>query len=110
MYNSALQGLLFLPLQLAGSMFATNMGATMFIGLAGTSAASGFAPIMFEWHVSINPYNAKIFVFIKMATKGLFNLKSSQMSWLGLSASFENLCYGSTAIINILLYQRGDRL
>ena len=29
---------------------------------------------------------------------------------LALSASFEYLCYGFTAIINILLLQRGDRL
>ena len=44
----------------------------------------------------------------KMETKGFFqleviNLKSSQMSWLALSALFEYICYGSTAILNILI-------
>ena len=32
------------------------------------------------------------------------------MSWLVLPASFEYLCYGSKAIINILLFQCDDRL
>ena len=32
------------------------------------------------------------------------------MSSLALSDSFEYLCYGSTAIRNILVLQRGDRL
>ena len=32
------------------------------------------------------------------------------MSYSALSASFEYLCYGSTAISNILLFQCGDRL
>ena len=30
------------------------------------------------------------------------------MSQLALSTSFEYMCYGSTAIINILLFRRGD--
>ena len=29
---------------------------------------------------------------------------------IAVSASFEYLCYGSTAIINIILFQCGDRL
>ena len=32
------------------------------------------------------------------------------MSQLALSTLFEYLCYGSMAIINILLFQDGDRL
>ena len=43
-------------------------------------------------------------------SKGFFNLKSSYMSQLVLSASFEYLCYGATAIIHILLFQCEDRL
>ena len=39
---------------MGGSIFAANIGAPMFIGLAGTAAANGFAPVMFEWHVSQN--------------------------------------------------------
>ena len=39
--------------------------------------------------------------------KAFFNLKPSQMFWLGISDSFEYLCYGSTAIINVLLFQCG---
>ena len=38
-------------MQIAGSLFATNVGAPMFIGVAGSAAAFGFAPVMFEWHV-----------------------------------------------------------
>ena len=45
---------------------------------------------------TINPYNA-------MEAKGFSDFKSSQMSWLVLSASFEYLCYGSTAIIHLLI-------
>ena len=36
-----------------------------------------------------------------MDTKGFFNLKSSLMSELALSDSFEYLCYGYTTIISI---------
>ena len=32
------------------------------------------------------------------------------MSYLALSASFEYLSYGSTAFVNILFFQRGDRI
>ena len=40
-----------------------------------------------------------------------FVLKSSYISQLALSASFEYLCYGFTAIINILLFSvRGSTL
>ena len=41
---------------------------------------------------------------------GIFDLKSSYMSYLARSASFEYLCYESTVIRNILLFQRGYRL
>ena len=66
-----------------------------------------------KWYVlyassQINNNNNKV---KNIATKrGFFNLKSSQMSYLALSASFEYLCYGSTAIRNSLLFQCGDRL
>ena len=46
--------------QIAGSIFATNMGASLFIGLCGSAAASGFAPVMFEWHVSSIPSFTKL--------------------------------------------------
>ena len=45
-----------------------------------------------------------------MDTNNFFNLKSSPVALLGLSASSEYLCYESTAIIIILLFQCGDRL
>ena len=38
-----------------------------------------------------------------METKGIFNLKSSSMSYLALSASFEYLCYGSITITICLI-------
>ena len=34
-------------------MFASNVGAPMFVGLAGSAAAGGIAVTIFEWHVSI---------------------------------------------------------
>lgn len=40
----------FIPL--AGSIYASNVGAQMFIGLAGSAAGYGFAPVMFEWHAT----------------------------------------------------------
>lgn len=40
----------FLPI--AGSIFATNMGAPTLVGLAGSAADVGFAPVMFEWHAT----------------------------------------------------------
>ena len=54
---------------------------------------------------------AEIFMYKPWRPKGFINLKSSfKMSQLALSASFDYLCYGSTVIINILLFQCGDRL
>ncbi|BFZ24265.1 hypothetical protein BsWGS_27304 [Bradybaena similaris] len=35
---------------IGASLFASNVGAPMFIGLAGTAAASGFACAIYEWH------------------------------------------------------------
>ncbi|KAH9507886.1 Sodium/nucleoside cotransporter [Bulinus truncatus] len=32
------------------SIFASNVGAPMFIGLAGTAAANGFSCAIYEWH------------------------------------------------------------
>jgi sodium/glucose cotransporter 9 len=40
----------FIPL--AGSIYASNIGASMFVGLAGSAAAFGYAPVMFEWHAT----------------------------------------------------------
>ena len=46
------------------------------------------------------PYNAEIFFSRNQETKRIFfNLKSSQIFRLALSALFEYLCYGSMAII-----------
>ena len=42
-----------LCLQIGASVFASNVGAPMFIGLAGSAAAGGIAVTTFEWHVSI---------------------------------------------------------
>lgn len=39
-------------LPLAGSIYATNIGAMSFVGLAGSGAKSGFASVMFEWHAT----------------------------------------------------------
>ena len=50
-----------------------------------------------------NPYNAEIFLYKPWRPTIFFNLKSSKMSSLALSDSFEYLCYGSTAIINLLI-------
>ena len=41
-----------ISLQIGFSTFATNIGATMFVGLPGSAASSGLAVTMFEWHVS----------------------------------------------------------
>ena len=45
-----------------------------------------------------------------MDSKDFLNFKSSYMSQLALSDSFEHLRYESTVIINIVLFQCGDRL
>ena len=59
----------------------------------------------------INPYNAEIFLYKAWRPNSLFNSKSSWMSELALSDSFEYLCYGSMAIINIFtLTARGSTL
>ena len=53
----------------------------------------------------LNPHNAEIFVYKPWRPEGFFNSKSSEMSYLhvAISGSFEYLCYGSTAIRNILI-------
>jgi len=38
--------------KVGASIYASNIGAPMFIGLAGTGAASGLAVTIYEWHVS----------------------------------------------------------
>lgn len=38
--------------QIGASIYASNIGAPMFIGLAGTAAANGFSVTIYEWHVS----------------------------------------------------------
>lgn len=37
--------------KVGASIYASNIGAPMFIGLAGTGAASGLAVTIYEWHV-----------------------------------------------------------
>jgi len=39
-------------LPIAGSLYATNIGAPSFVGMAGSAAGVGFAPVMFEWHAT----------------------------------------------------------
>ena len=39
--------------QIGASTFSTNVGAPMFLGMAGSAAATGLAITMFEWHVSV---------------------------------------------------------
>ena len=38
--------------KVGASIYASNVGAPMFVGMAGTAAASGFAVTIYEWHVS----------------------------------------------------------
>ena len=38
--------------QIGMSLFASNIGANNFVGIAGSAAASGTAVVMFEWSVS----------------------------------------------------------
>ena len=49
------------------------------------------------------------YFYINQKTEVFFQFKSSYLSELAVSASFEYLYYGSTAIINILLLQCEDR-
>ena len=68
--------------------------------------------VVFPWELPppgmkkspFNPKSAEIFLDKPWRRKGFLNLKSSQMSQLALSASFEYLCYGSTPIVNILIF------
>ena len=58
-------------------------------------------------------YSAEIFCIIPGDQRVIFNLKSSSMSWLALSDSFEYQCYmyGSTANGNMFtLTVRGSTL
>ena len=54
-------------------------------------------------NISNYHYNAEIFLYKPWISKSFFNFNSSYMSQLVLSASFKNLCYVSTAIINCLI-------
>ncbi|CAG2233356.1 SGLT4 [Mytilus edulis] len=47
-------------LWVGASIYASNIGAPMFIGLAGTAAASGLAVTIYEWHAEI--YSGAIFL------------------------------------------------
>ena len=42
------------------SLFASNIGANNFVGIAGSAAASGTAVVMFEWNVSYSENMAKV--------------------------------------------------
>ena len=52
---------------------------------------------------NLNPYNAEILLLSNFRPKVIFNLKPPYMSWIALSASFEYLCYWSTANGTILI-------
>ena len=54
--------IIYVVLQIGASTWATNIGAPMFVGIAGAAASSGMAIIMFEWHVSI-------FIFLKHVSR-----------------------------------------
>ena len=64
--------------QVGASTFSTNIGAPMFVGIAGTAAASGIAVVMFEWHVGV----AIIFTTL-MRKKYIFEngVLSSRFPW-----------------------------
>lgn len=51
--KSILQYQAILSLQIGASIYASNIGAPMFIGLAGTAAGSGIAVTIYEWHVRL---------------------------------------------------------
>ena len=55
----------------------------------------------------LKPRGADIFLYKLWRPMGLFNLKSSQVSKLAFSASFEYLCYGSAAIIFFNSFKEG---
>ena len=60
--------------QVGASTFSTNIGAPMFVGIAGTAAASGIAVVMFEWHVSVPSMSTT-----QMRTKYIFKCRC--ISW-----------------------------
>ena len=56
----------------------------------------------------VSLYNAEICLYKAWKRKGFFQIEIIRNVLLALSVSFEYICYGSTAIINILLFQCGD--
>jgi hypothetical protein len=48
--------MLFISFKLGASIYASNVGAPMFVGLSGTAAASGLAVVIYEWHVSYKDF------------------------------------------------------
>ena len=63
-----------------------------------------------RWLSHTSAYTAELLLSKLWRLKGFFNLKSSQMSYSSLFDSFEYLCYGSTAVKNILILLVRDRL
>ena len=55
-----------------------------------------------DGQASINSHNTELFFVETMENKALKKKLTLKMSQLALSCSFEYLCYGSTAILNIL--------
>ena len=51
-----------------------------------------------------NPSSAEFVLYNPREQRVIFNLKLSQMSYLALSASFEYISYGYTAIIKLYSY------
>ena len=56
------------------------------------------------WIMPFNPSSAEFVLYKPREQRVIFNLKLSQMSYLALSASFEYISYGHTAIINLYSY------
>ena len=58
--------------------------------------------------IKVLNHEAQKYFYINQESKGLFSIFVNVL--VGFSASFEYLCYGCAAIVNILLFQCGDRL
>lgn len=48
-----------------GSLFASNIGGTQFIGVAGDAAATGIAVVSYEWQVGISTNSLISFLVLK---------------------------------------------
>ena len=67
------------------SLFASNIGANNFVGIAGSGAASGTAVVMFEWSVSVILYHRKKYTGLSgVMVKFLLSTSEDAGSNLGL--------------------------